>query len=59
MAWSSGGLGVAGDGEELTNECDRVPEARFTYFTIWHRAKAFMVEEGEGLEDATRQLLVI
>lgn len=50
---------MAGDGEELTNECDRVPEARFTYFTIWHRAKAFMVEEGEGLEDATRQLLVV
>ena len=50
MAWSSGSLGVGRDGEELTSDPDRVTEAYFPNFTIWHKAKLFMVEEGEGLE---------
>lgn len=56
--WSSGGLGVTEGGEEPSNEWDRVPEACFTYLTVWHRAKSLMAEEGKGLVDATRQPLV-
>ena len=38
--------------EEVTNECDWVTETHFTYFTIWHKAKPLMAEDGEGLENA-------
>ena len=59
MARSSGRLGVGGDGEELTNDPGKVTEAHIPYFTIWHKAKWFRVEEGERFENAAGQLLVI
>lgn len=55
----SGRLGVGGDGEELTTDPNRVTEVHFPYFTIWHKARWFMVEEGKRFKNVARQLLVI
>lgn len=43
--------------EEVTNERDWVTETHFTYFTIWHKAKPLMAEDGEGLENAHSSFL--